>query len=405
MELHSKFSPSQLPRIMRCPGSVQLTQDMARESSSYAQEGTRLHSAVEFSLTNEDFKVTPELIKQFDLEDKELQEAVQDALDWVLTTRMQFEGYEFSEVIESKVTLGGFESEEIVCPQLNDVWGTLDYSLYVPRQKRLICADWKFGKNIEVFADTEQLKAYALGRIKTSSNLLHKVDTVQCTIIQPRLFSGETEKTQEYTSLELYEWLKNELAPALREATSRNPQFKPGEKACMWCEARRSNVCLARHELNQETASKVFEAFTKMPDKITKEEIAELMKSFDALEKYMKDMRSFAAAQIQKGLGFPGWKMVKGRSIRKWKDDETITVNALEALEIETMDCYHDPKFKSPTQVEKLVGRVFSKRSDFKELIIKPDGKPTLVPVDDKRSAIAFDTPEDAFSGYVGKED
>jgi hypothetical protein len=401
MELHGTFSPSKLPRIVLCPGSVQLTKDLARESSSYAQEGTRLHGAVELSLTNDEFKVTPALIKQFSLEEKELQEAVQDALDWVLTTRMQFDGQKFQEGIESRVSLSGYQSEELVCPELQDVFGTLDYSLYIPGEKLLVCADWKFGRNIEVFADTEQLKAYALGRIKNVSNLLHKVDRIQCTIIQPRLYSGDHEKTVTYSSLELYEWLKNDLVPALREAVSRNPTFHPSEKACMWCEARKQNICKARHQLNVEAAQQVFAAFTKMPDKISKDELSELMMKFKSLEQYMKDMMDFAAAQIQKGLGFPGWKMVHGRSIRQWKNSEETTVPLLEKLGIETMDCYKDPEFKSPTQVEKLVGRKVSNLPEFKELIIKPEGKPTLVPDDDKRPAIDFASPEETFAEFV----
>ena len=400
-ELHSKFSPSQLPRIIRCPGSVQLTKDCPRESSSYAQEGTRLHGAVEFSLTNGEYVVSPALIKQFELDEKELQEAVQDALDWVFTLRMKYEGYDYQEGIESRVTLGGYNTDELVCPQLEDVWGTLDYSLFVPKEKLLVCADWKFGRNIEVFADTEQLRAYSLARIKNVKNLLHKVDTVQCTIIQPRLYSGETEKMEEYSSLNLYEWMKNELVPALREAVSRNPQFHPGEKACMWCEARKSNICQARHDLNAETAAQVFKAFARMPAKISKEELSKLMMNFKDLDKYMKDMMDFASAQIQKGLGFPGWKMVNGRSIRKWKEDEDKTVMGLEAIGIETMECYKDPEFKSPAQVEKVVGRKVHATPEFKKLIIKPKGKATLVPDKDKRPAIDYDTPEEVFTEFV----
>lgn len=402
MDIHARFSPSQLPRIIRCPGSVQLTKDMPRKSSSYAQEGTMLHKVVEDCLTLNELVLPSTIIKQYGL-DEDQKNAVQDILDFVLMLRAEYAPYDYTETVEAKVTLAKFNQGNIICPELEDVWGTLDYSLNIPEIGVLVAVDWKFGSGVEVFPDTEQLITYAIAKLKTAENLL-KYNSIRCIIGQPRLYSGDLFKEHTYTPLEALSWLRQTLVPALQEAVSRNPLFHPSDKACMWCAAK--NVCEERHKAALQTAQEVFAVHAKLPGQIDKDELSGLMYKFGMLKSYMSDLEDYASAQLQKGLGFPGWKMVAGRSIRQYKDkDETKLVDFLETEGFDTSLCYEDPKFKSVAQLEKVVGRKIAKLEEFQEFIFKPQGKPTLVPESDKREPLNFSTPEEAFSDFVGEFD
>ena len=83
------------------------------------------------------------------------------------------------------------------------------------------------------------------------------------------------------------------------------------------------------------------------------------------------------------GKGWNGFKVVEGRSVRKYKDEESIAEKAM-------AEGYKDIYRKSlipMIEMQKLMGK-----TKFEEilgdLIYKPPGKPILVPNSDKRLAI-----------------
>ena len=165
MSIHSLFSPSQLTRIIKCPGSVSATREAVKETTTYAEEGTKLHAVVEWCLDMNEMKVSQETIEKYKLEPEHI-EAIQDVLDWVIALRMKYAGQGSFEIIEHRVTLAPY-SVKTKCDYLSEVHGTLDFSFAAPSSGELYIVDWKFGKGVEVFPDTAQLKAYALGHLAT----------------------------------------------------------------------------------------------------------------------------------------------------------------------------------------------------------------------------------------------
>ena len=391
MTQHSKFSPSQLTRIISCPGSVADTEDIPRESSTYAQEGTMLHSVVEECINLGEYTL-PELTKKKFSLDTEQAESVQEVLDWVFALRAQHhDSTEMFDAIESKVYLAPY-IDLTGCELLNDTYGTLDYSLVVPEEQLVYIVDWKFGKGVEVWPDTAQLKAYALGRLAALDFTITKVILV---IGQPRLYSGELFKSHETTPEELISWLQSDLVPALNNTQSKHPTYCPTEAGCRWCAVK--STCKYRRNLAFESAAQVFAMHATLPDQIDDTELADFLTKIPDLKKYIADLELYASNSLKAGKEIPGWKLVAGRSIRQWKDVKAAQMYYADRFDIEDLTI---TKFKSPTQIEKLIGKRNITDEDL-ALVVKPEGKPTMVKDTDRRPALVFETAEDKFTKYV----
>jgi len=87
--------------------------------------------------------------------------------------------------------------------------------------------------------------------------------------------------------------------------------------------------------------------------------------------------------RLEGGDGFPGYKLVEGRSQRRWSNEK-----AAEAVLVDLVgqDKAFAVKLISPSQAEKVLGKV--RKEDIADLITKPSGAPTLAPESDKRPAV-----------------
>lgn len=88
----------------------------------------------------------------------------------------------------------------------------------------------------------------------------------------------------------------------------------------------------------------------------------------------------------------PGFKLVEGRSIRKYADESAVA----QAAEAAGFDVW-DRKLKTITTLEKQLGK---KRFTtlLGDLVVKPAGKPMLVPESDKRPALVIRSATDEFT-------
>jgi len=392
--LHSKFSPSQLPRIVICPGSVESTKDIAKTTSIYAQDGTTAHSMTEECLTLNEHTIPDLTKKKFNMA-PDYEDAVQEVLDWVSALKLKHAECEnMYEVIEQKVYLTSY-AEHTGCELLCDVYGTLDYSLVVPEEELLYVIDWKFGAGEEVYPESEQLKAYALGRLAALTKV--KIKHVILVIGQPRLYSGELFKMHETTPNSLFTWMQQSLIPALNNSQSKHPIFQPSAKSCRWCA--RKNFCKYRKNQALKAAASVFAIHAKLPDKTDEEELAEFLYQIPDLKKYISDIELYAHNIILNGKELPGFKLVAGRSIRKW-GNETAAKKYYVELDDYDFEDLTITKFKSPTQIEKLVGKK-NVTDEMKALVVKPPGKPTLVRETDRREPLIFETATEKFAKFV----
>ena len=111
-------------------------------------------------------------------------------------------------------------------------------------------------------------------------------------------------------------------------------------------------------------------------------EIAAILAKADELVSWVTDVKEYALRQALSGVSYDGFKVVEGRSNRKYTDENEV----VEAVKSAGYDPY-EHSVLGITAMTSLLGK-----KKFNELlgglIEKPQGKPTLVSISDKRPAI-----------------
>lgn len=261
----------------------------------------------------------------------------------------------------------------------------LDFSCYVPdgfgtgdcviiSDDRLHIVDFKYGIGVLVDAENNpQMKLYALGALEIYDSL-YDIKEVSMTIFQPR---RENVSTWTVPVEELKAWAEEDLKPKAAKAYQGEGEYIPGP----WCTFCRASIrCRARADEKLKLAQKEF----KMPPLLTDSEIEEILNIIPDLTKWAGEITAYATdAAVNHGKEWSGFKVVEGRSVRKYKDEDAVAERAV-------VSGYKDIYRKSLiplTEMQKLMGK-----TKFEEilgnLIYKPAGKPTLVPNSDKRPAI-----------------
>ena len=98
----------------------------------------------------------------------------------------------------------------------------------------------------------------------------------------------------------------------------------------------------------------------------------------------MIDVFAYAADEaINHGATWAGYKVVEGRSVRKFADEQKV----IEAAGVAGFTDIYKQSLISLTEFEKLMGKkVF--QATLGSLVYKPPGKLALVPESDKREAV-----------------
>jgi uncharacterized protein YdbL (DUF1318 family) len=208
------------------------------------------------------------------------------------------------------------------------------------------------------------------------------------TIYQPR---RENVSTWTISVADLKEWAENTLKPKADLAFKGEGEFAPGS----WCQFCKAAVkCRARAEAKLQLAQYEFQA----PPLLTDEEIEDILGKLDDLTSWANEVAAYAQdAAINHGKCWHGFKLVASRTNRKYTDEEAVAAAARAAG-------YHDIYRQSLipiTEMEKLMGK-----KTFNDilggLIVKPQGKPTLVPASDRRPAITSVGAEHDFTEIKG---
>lgn len=95
---------------------------------------------------------------------------------------------------------------------------------------------------------------------------------------------------------------------------------------------------------------------------------------------------------VSHGKQWNGFKVVEGRSVRKYTDEDAVAKAAKEAG---YKDIYRQ-KLITLTEMQKLMGKATFEKV-LGDLIYKPPGKPTLVPNSDKREAMNISDAKNEF--------
>lgn len=368
---HAKLSASGSSRWINCPPSVRLEEQFEDKTSIYAEEGTLAHELAELKLRLELKEITKRTYTlKFNKATKDNPLYSKDMDDYVDV---------YKEICIEKY----LNSKETTTDSIAAVEQRLDFSNYVPAgfgtgdfiviaDGTLEICDLKYGKGVPVSAENNsQMRLYALGAINKFS-FLYDIEKVRMTIIQPRLNSISSD---EISVNELLKWAEEVVKPSAELAIKGEGEFKTGGH-CKFCKAR--SVCRARADENLELAKFEF----KKSDTLSNDEISEILEKVDSLVKWASDVKDYALDKALEGQEFKGYKLVEGRSQRKWKDEKAVAQILIDRGFLDNI--IWTKKLTTISNIERAIGKKETERL-FKDLIDKPIGKPTLVPISDKR--------------------
>lgn len=356
-----------------CTPSARLEEFFPDEQSEYAKEGSMAHTMAELALRHHYFN-----------------EAIPEELNTVEKRRAA--GYT-DEMVSCAAT---FLAE---CRKISDpldeagitytvmVEQRLDYSPWVPQgfgtgDFVLVCntkawvKDFKYGQGVEIDAeDNGQMNWYGLGAHNELSFAYEGIQELDVGIVQPRInnFSSSC-----VSLADLLAWGEQQK-PIAEKAWAGEGELVPGPHCTDgFCKAR--FTCKARIDYIQSAAGKLADANTLIVD-----EIAELIPKLDEVEKWAKGMKTYTLSQaVDGGVAWPGYKLVEGRSNR-FLSDTSLAAVRLVANGVDKAALFPEPNMVGITKIEELVGSKKKFDELLGDLIRKPAGKPTLVPVGDKR--------------------
>ena len=360
---HALLSASSSHRWLACPPSARLCAAHPDRASPYAQQGTDAHTLAAYKIMKALGKGTRDPTEDLTYFDSEMADCT-DA----------YAAFVMEQVAEAKKHC----SDPVVLVEQR-----LDFSRWVPdgfgtgdacivADEALHVIDLKYGLGILVSAERNpQMMCYALGLLETYDGI-YNVSAVRMSIFQPR---RDNISTFEISKVDLLAWADTVLAPTAHKAFNGEGEFHAGEH-CQFCTAKAT--CRKRAEYNLEMARYDFE----MPTELTDAEIAAILPRIDELISWGNDVKDHALEQALAGTHYPGFKVVAGKSVTKYINDDAVAAAVLAAGE----DPY-EKKLIGVTAMRQLLGK---KRFDeiLNGLTHKPPGKPALVPESDKRPAL-----------------
>ena len=363
MGRHAVLSASSSHRWTKCTPAARLELEFDDNESSAAAEGTAAHALAEHKLRKALKMRSKKPISYFDCD--EMDENTDAFVNFVL---------EHLELAKQSC------SDPLVLIEQR-----LDFSKYVPdgfgtgdciiiSDKTLHITDLKYGMGILVNAEhNSQMMLYSLGALEIYDSL-YDIEEISMTIFQPR---RENVSTWTLTVDELRDWAENELKPKAELAFNGEGEYCPGD----WCTFCRAAVkCRARAEEKLKLAQSEF----RLPPLLSDAEIEDVLGKLNDITKWANDLLAYATdAAVNHGKQWSGYKVVAGRSIRKFKDEDAVA----EASKANGYKDIYRQSLITLTEFEKLMGKA-KFNEVLGDLIYKPPGKPTLVPVSDKRPAI-----------------
>ena len=370
MAKHAYLPASASPMWLACPPSAKLCAQQEDHGSPYAQQGTDAHELCQYLVEKALGYNVRDPTEDLTWYDAEMQEAAEGYCSFVM-----------EQVAEAKK----FCKDPLVC-----VEQTLDFSKWVEHgfgtgdcvivaDELLHIIDFKYGVGVLVEAtDNSQLKCYALGALDTFGDL-YDIRRIRLSIYQPR---RENIDTFELTVEELLRWADEVLAPTAKLAYAGEGEFHAGDH-CRFCKVRA--VCRERANYSMELAKYDFEEAPTLDP----EEIAAILPQIDTLVSWAEDVKAYALQQALSGQRYPGFKLVEGRSNRKYTDEAAVATAVLNAG--------YDPYEKKLLGITAMTRQLGKKKFDelLSGLIIKPQGKPVLAPESDKRPE--FNTAQNDF--------
>lgn len=371
---HALLAASHASRWINCTPSARLEEDWEQEhpseSSVYAEEGTLAHEIAEVMLRGVCFgeKMQKRLddLKTHSLYSPEMDEYVEEYVEHVQETLSD----------AKKITLDAIlivEKRLDFSHVVKDGFGTGDACIIADDTLHII--DLKYGKGVKVDSENNpQLMLYALGALK-EFDIMFDIKKVSLHIVQPRLHHISVWTTP---VSKLNEWATQVVVPAAEKAFEGKGVQKAGSH-CKFCKVKAVCATLASSSL---ALSKLG---IKNPHLLTDKQLMEAYEQIPALIDWANSVNEYVLKEAVGGKVPRGYKIVEGRSQRKWSDENTV----IETLKEEgfSAEQFMKTKLAGIGEIEKLVGKK-NFPDMLGELVVKPQGAPTLVKDEDPRPAM-----------------
>ena len=373
MSSHALLSPSSAHRWLNCPLAPRLEATLPDKTGDFAEEGTLAHSVCELTAKKYFSAMST---RTFNAEMKKLKAAKFWNDEMLLTAEVYVEDLQKRAMgFENKPHIV-FEVEVDISDYVPEAFGRCDCVMF--ERDTLIITDYKHGKGVKVSAtNNPQMMLYALGALKLYQPVFGEaIKKIILCIDQPRIDNYES---WEISKDDLIAWGES-IKPKAQKAFMGIGEYNAGTW-CRFCKA--NGVCKAQAD----SQIKAFDDFKdviaeKNSDTLTPEQIGDALQKGETLIAWYEALQKTALEKLLNGCEIPGFKVVEGRSVRAWTNQD----EALETLQkagIERAIIY-DSVPKSLAQLEKILGV-----AKFAELVgsyvIKPSGKPTLAKASDKR--------------------
>ena len=380
---HALLSPSAAHRWIHCPPSARLCEAAKEASSAYAQEGFCAHELAEYKLRKslgEDVKDPREDLSFYDAS---MENHTDDYVQFCMEEYQRLSEYGKPLIfVEQRVCYDDY------VPQ-----GSGSVDCLIVSGNEMVVIDLKYGAGVPVDAAANpQLRLYALGAWLMLDNLFGEqgITDIKTIVYQPR---RENISMEHISAQDLIHWADVTVRPAAELAWKGEGEQCAG----IWCQFCRIKArCRTRAEANTALAAYDF----REPFLLENEEIAAILDQSELFKNWIKDVEAFALTEALRGVKFPGYKVVEGRSNRRYADEAAV------AAQVQNIG--FDPfehKLLGVTAMTSMLGK---KR--FEEtlggLIEKPAGKPTLVHETDKRKEITINSAADDFNdGFVDHQE
>ena len=369
---HAILSASASHRWLHCNPSARLELEFEDRETSAASEGTAAHALCEHKLKRKLKLRSERPVSEYD--NDEMEQYTDDYVDFVMgqVVRERRRDAETQVLIEQRLDFSCY---------VPDGFGTGD--CVIVSQGRLHIIDFKYGQGVLVEAEENpQMKLYALGALREFGEK-YQIKKVKMTIFQPR---RENVSTWEITVARLKRWAEKDLRPKAERAFKGEGEYCPGEW-CLFCKA--AIKCRARAEEKLRLAQSEF----KLPPLLTDAEIEDVLAKLPDIKKWAEEIQEYALQAALAGKQWRGFKLVEGRSVRKYADEDAV----IKAAQSAGYTDIFKKTLLTITEMERLMGK-----QEFAKilggLVVKPAGKPTLVADTDKREAISVSDPKNEFN-------